>query len=162
MRCGKRNKKAKMIPKRCVVLQCLECAWKVLFACTVALCLSRLKLSFTHGFNAERTSVSAARTCNGGPLRNVVPILHFCHAAERVMRHRRSCSKLASTRDHAHLDRAINESSYLFLPRCVMRRHTFGRITYVKHSSRVWFLKCGCISPAREACCSQRCARTCK
>ena len=41
------------------------------------------------------------------------PILHFCYASERVMRHRRSSSKLASTRVFAHLDHAINASSWL-------------------------------------------------
>ena len=66
-----------------------------------------------HGLNAERTCVSAARTCHGGLLRSVAPSFIFCYASERVMRHRRSSSKLAPTRVFAHLDHAINATSCL-------------------------------------------------
>ena len=94
---------------KCDDLPCLECAWKVLFACAVALCWSRWKLIFKHGLNAERTCTFAApqeACCAAWPHPS------FCCG---LMRHRRSGSKLASNRDFAHWDRAINASSCLVL-----------------------------------------------
>ena len=45
----------------------------------------RLSFPWTpHGLNAERTCVSAARTCHGGLLRSVAPSFIFCYASERV------------------------------------------------------------------------------
>ena len=76
----------------------------------------RLSFPWTpHGLNAERTCVSAARTCYGGLLRSVAPSFIFCYASERAMRHRRSSSKLASTRVFAQLDHVIKASSCLVL-----------------------------------------------
>ena len=54
------------------------------------------------------------------------PILLFFYASERVMRHRRSSSKLASTPLFAHLDHAINASSCLVLSPQPRRKRQCG------------------------------------
>ena len=99
------------IPKRCVDLPCLQCAWKVL-SCA-------LLVSSGVEFHARAHRGAHVRLrCPYMPRRAAAQrgyILHFCFAAERVMRRRRSSSKSASTRDTAHWDHAINASSWLVL-----------------------------------------------
>ena len=102
------------IPKRCVDLPCLLCLEGPFRVHCCALLVSFAAEFYARTQRgAECIRVSAASTLPRWAAVQRGPILQFCYAAEWVMRHRRSSSKLASTRFFLHLDHAINASSCL-------------------------------------------------
>ena len=74
--------------------------------------LVRVRYMCCGELNAERCRVSAAPGCldRGGTAVQCGLFFFFLQAYDRVMGLRRSSSKLASTRDFAHLDHTINAS----------------------------------------------------